>query len=245
MNTEHGKWWDVSWSPISGCTPIAAGCKNCWARRQANRKMAGYDYPEPFKVRLHLERFDQPLHWRKPRVVAVCLMGDLFHTAVPRFHIREVFTIMRMCTTHTFLVLTKRPKRMAELCAEKTTLGCVCDNIWLGTSVSVQKDVDAAVEPMSRLAAAGWKTWVSVEPLLERVDLGGLLPHRRQVIVGGESGPGARWMGTDWVRGIRHGCKRTATPFFFKQWSGVNVKKLGRELDGREHNDLAWRSDDT
>ena len=227
------EWCEETWNPVTGCTAVSAGCEHCYAKRMANRLRGRYGYPqdEPFKVTLHPGRLDKPLHWKKPRHIFVCSMGDLFHRDVPFEFIDRVWTIMLRSPDHTFLVLTKRPERMMEFWEE---LGCYYDdgvlpNLWLGVSVENQKTADERIPILLQIPAA--VRFVSVEPMLGPVDLIDHLPDWDMpgdspeyttgldwVICGGESGPGARPMHPDWARQLRDDCVAAGVPFFFKQW---------------------------
>ena len=242
------EWTDETWNPVTGCTKIAAGCKHCYAERMAKRLRGRVGYPadDPFRVTLHPDRLEQPLRWRKPRMVFVCSMGDLFHDDVPKEFIARVGNAMDDAPHHTYQILTKRPERMAKLIRGGVFghlhIQSPKPYIWLGTSASTQKDLDANVPPLLSTPAA--VRFVSLEPLLGPIDVGDHLPckecggngwievgdHSRDwcagsqchgvdwVIVGGESGPRARPMHPKWVRGIRDLCVKAGVPFFFKQW---------------------------
>ncbi len=234
-----------TWNPITGCTKISDGCKNCYAERMAKRLAGRYGYPkgEPFKVTRHDDRLGQPLKWRKPQTVFVCSMGDLFHEEVDGGILCTIFDIMIVAEKHTFLILTKRPKRMQEF---MTTCiqGGVIENIWLGVTAENQETANERIPILLSTPAA--KRFVSVEPMLGPVDLrsihmgiGGkgrftlnaldgmeeydgeiVDTHNRLdwVICGGETGPGARPMNPDWARSLRDQCQKANVPFFFKQW---------------------------
>jgi protein gp37 len=210
-------------------TFIAAGIctHNCYAERMAKRLRGRCGYPteEPFRVTLHPERLDEPLRWRKPRLVFVNSMSDLFHKDVPLAFVQRVFAVMETAAHHTFQVLTKRP----EIAREHAKVLPWPPNVWLGTSVESALYVHR-VRTLREIPAQ--VRFLSLEPLLGpivRLPLRGI----HWVIVGGESGPRARAMNADWVRQIRHQCQAKGVPFFFKQWGGVNKKKAGRKLDGR------------
>ncbi|MFQ6678710.1 MAG: DUF5131 family protein [Fidelibacterota bacterium] len=226
------EWTESTWNPVTGCTKVSSGCKNCYAERMAKRlqAMGQANYKNGFKVTLHPYTLKNPLIWKKPQMIFVNSMSDLFHDAVPLSFIQEVFDVMNSASWHTFQVLTKRSERLLELNSELTW----ADNIWMGVSVedtfSKQrvadlKNTDAKVK------------FLSCEPLLGSLvplELGGI----NWVIVGGESGPGSRFMDTEWVYEIRDICKLSETPFFFKQWGGTRKKKAGRILDGRTWDEL-------
>jgi protein gp37 len=257
------EWTDATWNPVTGCTKVSPGCDHCYAERITNR----FGGPGAFDtVVLHPERLTMPLHWKKPRMVFVNSMSDLFHDDVPDEFIRDVFVKMEVCTEHTFQILTKRPGRMASLLgrwkrewetAERmpTTIPRIpLPNIWLGTSVEDQKWADVRVPKLLETPAA--VRFLSCEPLLGPIDfefLGELeLPADVDgapyaggidwVIAGGESGPDARPMHPDWARSLRDQCIEAEIPFFFKQWGGRTAKVGGRELDGRTWDEMPPRS---
>ncbi len=228
MSTQSGiEWTETTWNPVTGCTKISHGCKFCYADRMAKRLQAmGVDkYRNGFSVTLHPSTLKDPLKWRKPRLVFVNSMSDLFHEEVSLSFIKAVFETMNQASHHTFQVLTKRPNRVLNLNQHLTW----SPNIWLGTSIESQRWQFRLEE----LRATGAQTkFLSLEPLLgplSGIPLNGI----DWVIVGGESGPGARPMEPDWVREIRDSCLQKDVPFFFKQWGGVLKKRAGRVLDGR------------
>ena len=221
------EWTQVTWNPVTGCTKISHGCKHCYAERMAKRLQAmGVEkYRKGFAVTAHAATLGEPLTWRKPRVVFVNSMSDLFHQSVPTDFVESVFAVMNQASRHTFQILTKRPARVARL--EKRLRWT--SNIWLGTSI----ESDRWLDRLEALRQTGARTrFLSLEPLLgplSNLDLDGV----DWVIVGGESGPGARPMREDWVREIRDNCVDHEVPFFFKQWGGVFKKRTGRTLDNR------------
>ncbi len=228
MSTQSGiEWTETTWNPVTGCTKISHGCKFCYADRMAKRLQAmGVDkYRNGFSVTMHPSTLKDPLKWRKPRLVFVNSMSDLFHEEVSLSFIKAVFETMNQASHHTFQVLTKRPNRVLDLNQHLTW----SPNIWLGTSIESQRWQFRLEE----LRATGAQTkFLSLEPLLgplSGIPLNGI----DWVIVGGESGPGARPMEPDWVREIRDNCLQKDVPFFFKQWGGVFKKRTGRVLDGR------------
>ena len=226
MSTQSSiEWTETTWNPVTGCTKISDGCKHCYAERMATRLQAmGVEkYRNGFDLTLHESALEEPLRWKKPRLVFVNSMSDLFHESVPVAFIESVFRVMNRASQHTFQVLTKRPARVLELDPELIWT----PNIWLGTSIESKEWIDR----LARLKEANAHTkFLSLEPLLgplPSLDLAGI----DWVIVGGESGPGARPMKADWVREIRDNCLQSGVPFFFKQWGGVFKKQTGRVLD--------------
>jgi len=221
------EWTDETWNPTTGCTKVSEGCDHCYAERITNR----FGGPGAFDtVVLHPDRLDKPLHWRKPRMVFVDSMSDLFHDDVPDYFIVNVFLAMAMSPEHTFQVLTKRPGRMASLLARweggKFDQLVGLPNVWLGTSVENQKWADVRIPKLLETPAA--VRFVSAEPLLGPVDVRAWFPWQTRayegtipldwVIVGGESGPDARPMHPDWARSLRDQCQAAGVPYFFKQW---------------------------
>lgn len=233
------EWTQETWNPVTGCTKISPGCQHCYAERMAKRLAGRYGYPkdEPFKPGvLHSDKLDEPLKWKKPRQVFVCSMGDLFHDAVPFQTIAEVFKVMRLAENHTFQVLTKRPQRMAEFIEWMQAISLVDgivsfaeahQNIWFGITAENQEQADQRIPFLLQIPVA--VKFVSVEPMLSEVDIEASLykascfPESEGwrldwIIVGGESGPGARPMHPEWARSIRDQCRTAKVPFFFKQW---------------------------
>lgn len=210
------EWTDETWNPVAGCTKVSPGCANCYAERMALRLAridgSGYsgDGLPPFAGRIHWDRFEQPLYWGRPRMVFVCSMGDLFHDFVHADVIEELLDVMRSVSRHTFQVLTKRPERMAQLLSRMS----IPRNVWVGTSVESQ-DYVSRIDALSQIDAV--VRFVSCEPLLGPIDLSAWLKSLGWVIVGAESGPGARPMSLDWVRDIRNQCEDANVPLFVKQ----------------------------
>lgn len=231
------EWTDATWNPVRGCVKISPGCKNCYAETFAERfrGVPGHPYERGFDPRLIPERLPDPFGWTSPRVVFVNSMSDLFQEAVPDDFIVDVATIMVKTPWHTYQVLTKRSARQRELLAGKLRFAAAAPNIWWGVSVEDRRYGVPRVLDLAQAPAA--VRFLSVEPLLEDV---GSLPLRgiHWVIVGGESGPGARPMQREWVTSIREQCGAAGVPFFFKQWGGVRKKKTGRQLDGRTYDDM-------
>jgi len=213
------EWTEYVWNPVTGCTPIAEGCKNCYAKRMANRLRGRFGYPadDPFRVTLHPDKLNEPLKWKKPRKIFVCSMGDLFHEDVPDEFIKRVFCTMFNAKQHQFVILTKRPDGLIKFWRETCAIGHnKIDNLLLGFSASTQKEFDEGLWHMAPLAAAGWKVIVSLEPLLGPIDIS-KAKGLALVIVGGESGPGARPCNIEHVRSIVQQCKVAGVPCFVKQ----------------------------
>ena len=238
-----------SWNPITGCSKVSAGCKNCWAEEYSRRM--GW----PWMVTLHPERLNEPLKWRKRQVVAVAFMGDLFHEDVPDLTILEVWIVMAMAPEHTFLVLTKRPNRMYDLLSSNfiptSRQGVFAPdlwplpNVWLGTSVEDQATADARIPLLLETPAA--HRWLSIEPMLERIDLVRYLPATCQrkgacidwFVVGGESGPRHRQCDPGWVQSIADQCDTAGVP--------VYVKQASQRYPGRQGDipDALWATKET
>ena len=232
------EWTDATWNPVAGCTILSPGCANCYAMRMAARlaamgqekyrgltRQSGGRHVWTGGIRCDEASLDVPLRWRRPRLVFVNSMSDLFHPDVPESFIGRVWATMRAARRHTFQILTKRPERMREV-AERMDL---LPNVWLGTSVEASEYLWRLRELRSTRAAV---RFASFEPLLGPItdaDLTGV----RWAIVGGESGPGSRPMKREWVRALQVQCEEQGVAFFFKQWGGTRKKRAGRELDGR------------
>ena len=221
------EWTESTWNPVTGCTKISPGCLNCYAERMALRlkAMGQHNYRNGFKVTCHKESLDLPLRWKKPQMIFVNSMSDLFHKDVSDDFIMDIFSTMQFAKQHQYQILTKRAERLAQLSPELPWR----KNIWMGVTVE-SAEYKYRIDYL-RYTSAHIK-FLSLEPLLN--DIGELdLNEIDWVIVGGESGPGARPMKIEWVRNIREQCLAQKVPFFFKQWGGVNKKKAGRLLDGR------------
>lgn len=221
------EWTEVTWNPVTGCDKVSAGCKHCYAERMARRlhAMGNPRYRNNFEVTLHHDLLDRPFKWKRPSLVFVNSMSDLFHKDVPLSFVRDVFATIQRAPQHTFQVLTKRAERLAEVAGVLTWPS----NLWMGVSIEDNRFVNRA-ELLKEVPAV--VRFLSLEPLLGPVpDLS--LTGINWVIVGGESGPGARPMKADWVRDIRDRCFLDGIPFFFKQWGGVRRTAAGRLLDGR------------
>jgi protein gp37 len=268
------EWTDATWSPTTGCAPVSEGCVNCWARRQAERfwatqypgivfagseKGGPLERPRQFSdVQCHEDRLEIPLHWKRPRKIAVSLMGDLWHESIPDAFIDRVFAVMALCPQHTFQVLTKRPERMLRWFNEtasgamRETLvyqealdttfkrwparwpGWPLSNVWLLISAENQPRLDERVSLLLQTPAA--VRGVSLEPLLSGIDIAKHRPGANHLwfIVGGESGPHARPSHPDWFRSVRDQCVRAGVPYFFKQWGewqeGSRLPKFSGEI---------------
>jgi protein gp37 len=228
------EWTDATWNPVTGCTKISAGCDHCYAERFSERfrGTAGHPFENGFELTLRPERLEQPLRWRQSRMIFVNSMSDLFHKEIPRKFIAPVFETMEHAHWHTFQVLTKRSSLMRDFLRGRYGTGRGPVHIWLG--VSVEDGSKASRIRHLQDAPAGMR-FLSVEPLLGpmgKLDLTSI----DWVIVGGESGPGARAMNPDWVREVRDQCLESGVAFFFKQWGGLRPKSGGRKLDRREWN---------
>ncbi len=226
------EWTEVTWNPVTGCTKLSQGCKHCYAERMARRlkAMGNPRYPNGFDITLHEDLIDAPRRWRKPTRVFVNSMSDLFHEVIPRDFIERVFQTMAECPQHQFQVLTKRSERLRELAPSLAWP----TNLWMGVSVE-HADVVGRIDDLRTVPAA--LRFLSCEPLLG--PLGALrLEGLHWMIVGGESGPGARPMHPAWVNSLRDQCEAAGVPFFFKQWGGVRKDLAGRELDGRTYDAL-------
>jgi protein gp37 len=221
------EWTGSTWNPVTGCTKISPGCKNCYAERMAKRlkAMGQANYVTGFDLAMHPKSLELPLSWKKPQTIFVNSMSDLFLEDIPTEFIKQVFDVMCRAHWHTFQVLTKRSARLAEISSELPW----APNIWMGVSVE-NHDCTFRIDHLRDCGAH--VKFLSMEPLL------GPTPDLRLqgidwVIVGGESGPGARPMQQEWAVEIKEQCLRANVPFFFKQWGGVRKKKAGRELEGR------------
>lgn len=221
------EWTEATWNPVRGCTKVSPGCKHCYAETFAERfrGVPGHPFEQGFDLRLVPDALDLPLRWRKGRLIFVNSMSDLFHEDIPGDYVRQVFAVMAAAPQHQFQVLTKRAERMLAL----TQRYGVPDNAWLGVSVE-NAAYRSRIAALRRVPAR--VRFLSLEPLLGPLGTLGLTGIH-WVIVGGESGAGAREMKREWVRDIRRQCVRAGVPFFFKQWGGVHKSWNGRELDGR------------
>jgi protein gp37 len=237
------EWTDATWNPVRGCTLISPGCSHCYAQTFAERfrGVAGHPYEQGFDLKLVPGKLAEPLRWKTPSMVFVNSMSDLFHEGVPDDYVESVARVMALADWHTYQVLTKRSDRMHRMLASRLRFAADRPHIWWGVSVENRKHGLPRVEHL-RDSPAGLRM-LSVEPLLE--DLGPLdLSGIGWVILGGESGPGARPMHPAWVRSVRDQCATAGVPFFFKQWGGVRKSRAGRTLDGRTHDDVPPRLPD-
>ena len=226
------EWTNSTWNPVTGCTKVSPGCKHCYAERMAARlkEMGIAKYQDGFLPTLHPEALNIPLKWKKPQVIFVNSMSDLFMDEIPDDFIGSVFDVMAKAHWHTFQVLTKRSDRLITL---SPTLSWP-DNVWMGVSVE-NTDYTFRIDHLRRTGAR--TKFLSIEPLLGPIpDMG--LTDIDWVIVGGESGPGARPMKEEWVLEILEQCQKAEVPFFFKQWGGENKKKAGRSLLGQTWDEM-------
>lgn len=226
------EWTNATWNPVTGCTKLSAGCDNCYAERFSERfrGVEGHPFKEGFDLTLRPNRLDTPLSWKKPRMVFVNSMSDLFHKRVPVSFIEAVFSTMEKANWHVFQVLTKRSSLMRNFVNRRFADRPVPEHLWLGTSVE-DGSKRSRIKHLQKTNAS--VRFLSIEPLIGppgEIDLGGI----DWVIVGGESGPNARPMQLSWARSVRDQCLAQNVPFFFKQWGGFRPKTGGRELDGRE-----------
>lgn len=224
MSRSKIEWTESTWNPITGCTKLSDGCAYCYAERMSARlhAMGQKNYRNGFKVTCHDYLFEQPLHWKKPRMVFVNSMSDIFHDDIPDSVIISLFNTMKKAHWHTFQVLTKRADRLQKLSSQLPWE----KNIWMGVTVENQK---CSNRIKKLLKTGAYIKFLSMEPLLgpvQDISFEGI----DWIIVGGESGPGARPMKEEWVLDIKSQCEKGKIPFFFKQWGGVNKKKAGRML---------------
>lgn len=231
------EWTDATWNPVRGCTKISPGCKHCYAKTFAERfrGVPGHPYERGFDIRTVPDKLHEPLRWKRPRKIFVNSMSDLFHPEVPDEYIVSVAQVMVEASWHTYQVLTKRADRLESLINTKLKFAAQHSHIWWGVSVEDKKHGIPRIQHLRSANAA--VRFLSVEPLLE--DLGELNLHKiAWVIVGGESGAGARPIEANWVRSIRKQCRASKVSFFFKQWGGVRKSEAGRLLDGRTYDEL-------
>ncbi len=226
------EWTESTWNPVTGCDKVSPGCKHCYAEVMARRLngMGQPNYRNGFELTLQPQMLERPLSWRKPQMVFVNSMSDLFHKDVPLSYIRQVFDVMRRASWHTFQVLTKRADRLEDLARRLSWPS----NVWMGVSVE-RADYAFRIDHLRGTPAA--VRFLSLEPLLgplPRLNLEGI----DWVIVGGESGPRARPMKEEWALEILGQCRNAGVPFFFKQWGGRNKKAAGRLLKGRAFDEM-------
>ena len=230
----------ATWNPITGCTPVSPGCRRCYAARLAKRLAgcSGYPRESPFAVTFHPERLEQPNHWRKPRYIFVCSMGDIFHADVPPERRGQIFEVMAEVRRHIFIVLTRRPQALARWATSQkpSFLSRLLDQVWMGVSVEDQVRTEERVPLLLR----SWPglCLVCCKPLLGPVDLSHWLarpgsPGVQWVMAGGETGPGAQPAELSDLRSLRNQCQACGTPFYLKQIGGPDQKRTGRILDGR------------
>jgi protein gp37 len=234
------EWTDATWNPIRGCTKISPGCKHCYAERFAERfrGVEGHPFEQGFDLRFVPEKLSEPVRWSEPRMIFVNSMSDLFQDNVPLGFISKVAQTMEFANWHTYQVLTKRSARMRKVLSDSLHYIAAEKHIWWGVSVEDKKYGIPRIADLQ--ASPAGVRFLSVEPLLEdlgRIPLNGI----SWVIVGGESGPGARPMKEEWVASIQRQCANAGVPFFFKQWGGVHKKAHGRELHGRTYDGFPKR----
>jgi protein gp37 len=235
------EWTDATWNPVRGCTKISPGCKHCYAETFAERfrGVPGHPYEQGFDLKLVPEKLAEPLRWSSSKTVFVNSMSDLFHERVPDDYIEKVVRVMERASWHTYQVLTKRSERLRRLLSTKLLFSAEQRHIWWGVSVEDRKYGIPRIDQLRDAPAA--VRFLSIEPLLEdagQLDLNGI----HWVIVGGESGAGARPMKKEWVTNIRRQCRAARVPFFFKQWGGVRKAETGREIDGRTFDEMPKRT---
>jgi len=232
MNKSKIEWTESTWNPVSGCNKVSRGCDNCYAERMAKRlqAMGTRGYENGFEVTPHPMSLEKPLKMKKPQIIFVNSMSDIFHDKISDEYIIKIFEIMNKAYWHTFQVLTKRPKRLEKISQKLNWT----DNIWMG--VTIEANEYAYRADYLRNSPAKIK-FLSIEPLIDwvnNIDYSGI----DWVIVGGESGYGARVVKKEWILDIRDKCLELDIPFFFKQWGGVNKKKAGRLLDGKIYDNM-------
>jgi protein gp37 len=235
------EWTDATWNPVRGCSKVSPGCVHCYAETFAERfrGVPGHPFEFGFDLRLVPEKLGDPIRWSKPKKIFVNSMSDLFHEGVSDEYIEKVCRVMLAANWHTYQILTKRADRMAALLQGKLRKAAKAAHIWWGVSVENRQH---GLPRIAKLRSAKpMVAFLSIEPLLEdlgKFDLRGI----QWVIVGGESGPGARPMLREWVRDIRDQCHQAGVAFFFKQWGGVRKKQAGRRLDGKTYDEFPDRS---
>jgi protein gp37 len=242
-NVSTIEWTDATWNPVRGCTKVSPGCTHCYAERFANRfkGVEGHPYEDGFELRLVPESLGDPSRWKKPRRIFVCSMSDLFHESVPMVYIERVFEVMAFNQRHVYQVLTKRARRMRTFVdswgrTSTAIAPLLWPALWVGVSVEDRTRGVPRIDDLRQIIGPCVR-FLSVEPLLE--DIGPLdLTNIDWVIVGGESGPGARVMKPEWVANVHDQCIAAGVPFFFKQWGGIHKKARGRKWRGQEWNEM-------
>ena len=234
------EWTDATWNPVRGCTKISPGCRHCYAETFAERfrGVPGHPYEQGFDLRFVPHKLFEPLTWSTQKTIFVNSMSDLFHSDIPDRYIEHVTHVMKMADWHTYQVLTKRAEHMRDMLRGPLAFAAALVHIWWGVSVEDRKYGLPRIDALREAPAA--LRFLSVEPLLE--DLGEInLEGIHWVIVGGESGRGARPMKEDWVIRLREQCDAARVAFFFKQWGGVRKSEFGRELNGRTYDAMPIR----
>jgi protein gp37 len=226
------EWTEATWNPVTGCSKVSPGCAHCYAETFAERwrGIPGHPYEQGFDLRLRPERLDHPLRWKRPRMIFVNSMSDLFHEDIPFGYLADVFDVMRQADQHTFQILTKRHERLREL----AQLLSWPPNVWMGVSIENRRFVKRA-DALRTVPAE--VCFISGEPLLgplDGLDLSGI----NWLIAGGESGPRHRPVRLEWLRDLRDRCVDEDVAFFFKQWGGARPKSGGRQLDGRTWDEM-------
>jgi len=229
------EWTEATWNPVTGCDEVSPGCAHCYAKTFAERWRGtpGHPYEQGFDLRLWPERLDQPLKWKRPRMIFVNSMSDLFHEDIPNSYVGKVFDVMVRAKQHTFQILTKRHERLAELAPDLPWP----ENVWMGVSIENRRFVHRA-DCLRQIPAA--VRFISAEPLLgplEGLNLDGI----HWLIVGGESGARHRAMKLEWAQELRNRCNEEDIAFFFKQWGGRTSKAGGRQLNGRVWDEMPER----
>jgi protein gp37 len=234
------EWTDATWNPVRGCSKVSPGCLHCYAETFAERfrGVPGHPFEQGFDLRLVPEKLGDPLRWSKSQMIFVNSMSDLFHEKVPDDYIVSVARVMTAANWHTYQVLTKRADRMQGLLKGKLRFAAEQQHIWWGVSVENQKHGLPRIDLLRKSPAR--VRFLSVEPLLENLGLI-KLDGISWVIVGGESGPGARPMKREWVQDVQIQCRTAGVAFFFKQWGGVRKSETGRSLDGRTYDEFPKR----
>jgi len=234
------EWTDATWNPVRGCTKVSPGCAHCYAETFAERfrGVPGHPFEFGFDLRLVPEKLAEPLRWPRPRMIFVNSMSDLFHNEVPDDYVRKVARVMQLANWHTYQILTKRSERLRDMLRAQINFTAKLPHIWWGVSVENRKHGLPRIEHLQSSPAS--VRFLSIEPLIE--DLGKVnLKGIHWVIVGGESGAGARPLKKEWVLSIFRQCREAGVPFFFKQWGGVRKKETGRKLDGRTYDEFPVR----